>query len=188
MFKNMFILLDSIHEISNGLTEHLKSQMHTIHLQKKDYLLKSNQICRNIYFVEKGLLACYYEKHDEQVTSWFMKENDIIISVKSFYSQTPSYETIIALEETILHGMSYKNLMKTYTLFPEFNIIGRELTTKYYILSDERLYYMRKERAKDRYLFLLDKHPDIIKRAPLKYIASYLGITIETLSRIRAGI
>lgn len=168
--------------------EYLNSNLKTKHLRRKEILLKKGEICNNIYFIEKGLLRCYYEKNDEEISSWFMKENDVIISVKSFYNRTPSYETIAAIENTIVHGITYMQLEFLYKNYLEFNIIGRLLTTKYYILSEERIYSLRKERARDRYLSLLKTRPDIIKRVPLKYIASYLGITLETLSRIRSGI
>lgn len=184
----LFALLNAVHPMSDALQDHLRSILVKKEVTKKSYLLKRGQVCQYIYFIQKGLLRCYYEKNQEQITSWFMKEHDIIISVKSFYTQTPGEESIIALEDTVVYGISYHQLQEIYQHFLEFNIIGRVFTTNYYILSEERLYSLRKERARDRYLFLLNKHPDIIQRVPLKYIASYLGISLETLSRIRSNI
>ena len=115
-----------------------------------------------------------------------MKEGDVIISVESFFNQLESKENIQALEDCLLFYVSYDELQYAYQNFPDFNTIGRILTQKYYQLSEQRLYSLRMQRAVERYLFLVDHFPQIIQRVPLKYIASYLGITEETLSRIRA--
>ncbi|WP_205687100.1 Crp/Fnr family transcriptional regulator [Chitinophaga rhizosphaerae] len=174
--------------MSPELEQHLKLILVTKEVPKKTMLLKRGQVCEHVYFIESGMLHCFYEKNSEKITSWFMKENDVIISAKSFYMQTPSEESIVALENTLVHGISYQQLQDIYSKHLEFNVIGRVLTTKYYIQSEERLYSLRKERARDRYLSLLDTQPDIIRRAPLKHVASYLGINMETLSRIRSSI
>ncbi len=114
-----------------------------------------------------------------------MKENDIIISVNSFFNRTPGYEWIQTIEESTVHYIHHDELQKIYKEFIEFNIVGRILTETYYTLSEERLYAMRSHTAQERLLFLVDKHPEIIKRAPVSYIASYLGVSLETLSRLR---
>ncbi len=154
MFENLYNTLSQIHPLSEELKNQLSLILKVKTLDKKDFILKNGQVCDYIYFIEKGLLRCYYEKYDEHITSWFMKENDVIISVKSFFSREKSYENIIALEPSVLYGIHYDELNLLYKQFPEFNIVGRELITKYYILSEERLYGMRKERAADRYAFL----------------------------------
>jgi CRP-like cAMP-binding protein len=174
--------------MSPALERHLNMILVTKGIPKKEVLLKRGQVCEYVYFIEEGMLHSFYEKNEEKITSWFMKENDVIISAKSFYMQIPSVECIVALENTIVHGITFTQLQEIYMNYPEFNVVGRVLTTKYYLQSEERLYTLRKERARDRYLSLLDNQPDIFHRAPLKYIASYLGISMETLSRIRSGI
>ena len=114
-----------------------------------------------------------------------MSEGDVIISVKSFYHRTPTQEYIEAIEESTLHYLSYTDLQHIYYNFPEFNLIGRILTERYYVLSEERNYNLRFNSAQERFEILKKNYPEIIKRVPAKYIASYLGITEETLSRIR---
>ena len=108
------------------------------------------------------------------------------ISIESFFLQKPSYESIQALEETVLHYVSYKDLQYMYRQFPEFNFIGRVLTEKYYSQSEQRLYAIRMQRADERYGYLMQNLPELIQRVPSSYIASYLGITLETLSRIKS--
>ena len=117
-----------------------------------------------------------------------MKENDVIFSVESFLNQTPSYENIQTLEDSNLYYIEYDELQYLYNNCLEFNFIGRVLTEKYYKLSEQRLYSLRMQKANERYNFILNHFPQIILRVPSKYIASYLGISEETLSRIRASI
>ncbi len=191
MSKNWIIrdalkFFNSIIPISTELEQKLSDSLQTKKFPKKYLLHKQGQVCNYIYFIEKGFLRSYYINHDKEITGWFMKENDIIISVNSFFTRNPSYEWIQTIEESTLHYIHYDELQKIYKEFKEFNFIGRTLTEIYYTKSEERLYEMRCHTAKERFQFLLDKHPYIVKRAPVGSIASYLGISLETLSRLRS--
>ena len=117
-----------------------------------------------------------------------MKEGDVIISVESFFTQKPSYEAIQAIEDCELYFIEYDELQFIYRHFPEFNFIGRVLTEKYYTLSEQRLYSMRMQRASERYQYLLDHFPELVKRVASKYLASYLGVTEVTLSKIKGKV
>ncbi|WP_121355726.1 Crp/Fnr family transcriptional regulator [Flavisolibacter nicotianae] len=178
--------LESIHAMSDGLKEHLAVTLKEKRLLRKDYLLRAGQASRQIYFISRGLLRCFYIKEDQEVSSWFMKEGDVIVSVESFFGQKPSYESIVALEDCLLYYITYDELQYIYRHFPEFNFIGRALLEKYYTLSEQRLYSLRMQRSQERYEYLLKHHPDLVLRVPMKHLASYLGITEETLSRIRS--
>lgn len=177
--------LNSIHPLSDELKNHLKQIIQIQEVSKKEYLLELGRVCKGISFVAKGLVRCFYYKNGREVCSWFMKEGDLIVSVESFFSQVPSYENMQALEDCLLFSISYDQLQHIYLHYPEFNYIGRVLTEKYYILCDQRLYSLRMQKAAERYEYLIQNQPEIIQRVPAQYIASYLGITSETLSRIR---
>jgi CRP-like cAMP-binding protein len=153
--------------------------------KKKDFLLRQGNICNHLFFVTKGLLRAYYDKDGEEITSWFMMENDFIVSVLSFFNKIPSYESIQALEDCELMYIHRDDLLDLYANSLEFNIIGRKLTEYYYCRSEERLMCIRKQKAHEKYDFLLQNHPEILKRVPLKFIASYLGVSSETFSRAR---
>lgn len=180
--------LNSIQPLSEGLTEHLKSILKFKSVSKKDFLLKAGRVCRSICFIHTGLLRCFYINDDTEICSWFMKEGDVIISVESFFQQKESYESIQALEDCVLFYITYDELMAVYRNFPEFNFIGRILTEKYYTLSEQRLYSLRMKRSHERYNFLMKNFPELIKRVPSKYLASYLGITEVTLSNVKSKI
>lgn len=178
--------MNSVHPLTLEFNQRLSGVIQSKDISKKSFLLKEGQVCNHIYFIEKGFIRSFYMKDGKEITAWFMKEDDFIISVNSFYKREPSYEYIQAIEDSTVNFVHYDDLQKLYNDFVEFNINGRLLTIHYYILSEERLYSMRKQSAEERIKFLLDKHPEIFRRAPLGYIATYLGISLETLSRIRA--
>ncbi|MDO8998077.1 MAG: cyclic nucleotide-binding domain-containing protein [Sediminibacterium sp.] len=177
--------LTQIAQLSPGLIDFIESRIKTKHYPKKTLVQKAGQISENIYFVESGILRCFYKKDDREISNWFMSEGDVIISVKSFYQRIPSLEYIEALENSELHYLNYTDLQHIYYNFPEFNLIGRILTEQYYILSEERNYTMRFNTAAERFKILKKSYPKIVNRVQAKYIASYLGITEETLSRIK---
>jgi CRP-like cAMP-binding protein len=177
--------LQSLCPLSPNLIDFLSEKLRSSNLPKKATILKAGQISDRIYFIEEGSVRCFYKKDDKEVHTWFMSKGDVIISVKSFYTQTPSYEYIETLDACTLHYLSYKDLQHIYFTFPEFNFIGRVLTEQYYLKSEERLFAIRNHNSHERYLILKETNPNLIDKIPAKYIASYLGITEETLSRIK---
>jgi CRP-like cAMP-binding protein len=179
--------LNSVNPLSDELVNYLSLHLKTRKLLKKEFLLKAGHICREICFVEHGLLRCFYIKGEIEICSWFMKEGDVIISIESFFQQQPSYESIQAVEETTVHFIEYTELMFTYQHYPEFNITGRKLTEKYYQLWAQQLYALRMNHACERYKWLMENHNELILRVPAKYLASYLGITEGTLSTIKGN-
>lgn len=188
MYANMFALFNSIYPVSPELQEAIQQNTQVVFFKKKSIVLEHGKICRHCYFGLKGLVRAYYvNDNGAETTSWFMKERDIIISVQSFFGQEASHEVLEALEDTICISLHYELLEKIYRTFPEFNYIGRKLTELYYIQMENRAFSLRMDDAKQRYDRLLRQHPDIITRVPLQYVASYLGISAATLSRIRSG-
>lgn len=186
--EDLFTFLTSIQPISTRLKQYLVLVLKEKEFKKKAYLLKEGQVCRNIYFIKKGLLRCFYVENGNEISSWFMKAGDVVISVESFYKQTSSKEHIQALEDTTVFYIDYTDLQFIYLNYPEFNFIGRLLTENYYALSEERLYALRLKKAVSRYRFLLETHPELIQLVPAKYLSSYLGINEETYSRIKGQV
>lgn len=153
---------------------------------KKHLLLKEGQVAKKIFFIKNGFARAFYYPHDgKECTSWFMGKGDIMISVYSFFTQQPAAENIELLEESIIQSITWNQLQSIYADFKEFNYIGRIITEKYYIQSEERAILLRTLTAKERYELLLKSHPTIFQKASLGQIASYLGISQETLSRVR---
>lgn len=184
--EGLLHFLEGIHPLSDQLKFHLSQIIKELKLEKKRFLLRAGQISRRVCFIQKGLLRCFYAKDGVDISSWFMKEGDVIFSVESFLNQQPSYENIQALEETSILFIDYTELQHIYRNFSEFNFIGRVLTERYYVLSEQRAYSLRMQRSPERYEYLLQNQPELILRVPAKHLASYLGITEVTLSKIKA--
>lgn len=186
--KSLYLLkfIASIHPISDALRNDIEESIQVEEFSKKKLLLKEGEVSKSIYFLEKGLARAYYFAEGKEITSWFMKENDFVISVHSFYKQSASKENIELLEDSVLASIPYLRLQDLYKKHIEFNFIGRVLTEHYYSLSEERISAIRQMKAQDRFDFFYKTYPDILQRVPLKMVASFLRMTPETLSRLRA--
>ena len=177
--------LEAIKPIQAELKENIVNSLGIIRADKDEIILSEGKVCTCVWVVLQGLIRAFHYVGETEVTSRLMKPHHIIISVESFYTQTPAYESLQALQPSILACMHYQQLDKIYQQFPSFNYTGRRLTEHYLFLTERRLYFLRKQNAKDKYRFFLDEYPNLINEIPLKYVASYLGINSETLSRVR---
>ncbi|NID12758.1 Crp/Fnr family transcriptional regulator [Fibrivirga algicola] len=154
-------------------------------IPKGTILLEAGHICQHVWFIAAGAARAFYYKDGREATAWFMGQHDFIISVRSFIEQKPSYEYIQTLTDCTLVSITYSQLQHLYQKHPSFNSVGRQLIEKYYALSEERLFQLRMNTAAERYDLLLATYPAIFKQASLKQIASYIGVTPETVSRLR---
>lgn len=181
-------IFSSFYPPTEAFIADLETLAEPVSLPRKSEWVSAGSVCQKVLFLQKGLLYSSYEEDKYTVTTWFMKENDFVISVESFLQQKPSKETITALEDCEGLALSYSALRKLMEQHPCFLQLYARLMEHYYILSEQRAFNLRKREAADRYGFLLSHHPEIIRRVPLTLIASYLGVNLETLSRIRAKI
>lgn len=177
--------INNIYPLSNELKEAIGNYYELIECPKKSVLLRAGQTCDYVYFVIKGLLRTYYLKDGNEICSRFMEEQHIVISINSFYTRKPGDEYIEAIEDCTLARIHHDKLQKIYREHIEFNYIARVWTEHYCSMSEERLYLLRSLNAKERYKFFLNNYPGLMQRVPLKHIASYLGMNMETLSRTR---
>lgn len=186
--QNMLSIFRQIGPLNDEFLADLDSGLKHIKLKKKEKWLSRGEVCRKVLFLDKGLLYSSLEEEDYTFTVWFMKENDFVISVESYFRQISSAESITVLEDMEGHYMSYNDMQMLKDKHHCFLTVYNALIENYYVLSEARAANLRKREALDRYRFLLRHHPEIIKRVPLKLIASYLCINIETMSRIRRKI
>ena len=184
LMEQLIRYLETIYPLSPGLAEELTGRLQTRSFESQEFLLRSGHISRNIYYIEEGLVRCFYMIGDRDISAWFMKEGDVVVSVNSFFRQVPSAESIQALEPTTVQYIRYEELEFLYKAFIPFNVHGRRVLTHYYCLSEERAISMRSMKAKDRYTWLLRKEPHLLQRVPRKFLASYLGVSEFTLCRI----
>lgn len=149
-------------------------------------LLKPDSICRRVYFIEQGLTRTFYYKDGKDVTDWLSAENSFAGSMISFLTQTPDVRGVELLEPSVLWSFAHGDLENLYQQYHEIERLGRLLITHAYILVQQRFDDLLFSTAAQRYQNLLRHNPSFLQRVPLGIIASYLGITPETLSRIRA--
>lgn len=155
-------------------------------LARGEWLLTEGKVCRHLYFLESGCLRGYYTVDGREITHWFGFENDFVTSFHSFTTQEPSVENIQLLDGCVLWAITKEKLTALFNSFPEIERLVRIAYEKYYIRLEERFVNAQFKTAAERYNELLELRPHIIERVPLGYIASYLGISAETLSRIRS--
>lgn len=173
-------------DISESDETIILSAFEQISVRKKKELLAPNETCHYIYFITKGCLRSYFvdDKGTEHIYQLRM-DNSWISDLESFFSQRPSKYYIEALEDSKLLRISNERLEQLYREVPKLERYFRILFQKAYINALERLNATMWESALERYNDMLKEHPDMFQRVPLVYIASYLGITPESLSRIR---
>ncbi|MEM8909560.1 MAG: Crp/Fnr family transcriptional regulator, partial [Bacteroidota bacterium] len=151
-----------------------------------EYLLKSGEVCRHLVFIKKGILRSFTIDSRGHENIWQLAwEDNWIADLYSFIGQTPAQLYIEAIEPTELLLLSQSNLDSLYQEAPLMERFFRKLYEKAYLVAQQRIDAALHNSAEDRYRNLLEKQPNILKRVPLIYIASYLGITPESLSRIR---
>ena len=189
MKKNLFQFLENITSISNQEFENGFQYFDKIVLEKGDYFVKENTICKQIAFINKGILRTFYiNEKSEDTTSCFCVENNLTSSYKSFILQETSKLNIQSLEKSELLVINYNDLQKLYIESPIWGKIGRLIAENEYIGMEKYASVLNNETAKTKYMRLMNEQPQIIQKVANQFIASYLGITSRTLSRIKSEI
>jgi len=186
MIESIITYFNEIYQMSSGLIEDLQNDIEIKTYKTGEYILQEGRIARYASFVLEGLAKSYYLKDGEEVVTKFMDEKTVITSIFSFYSRIPGNENIVALEDTTLACIHYDKLQLLYKKHIEFNYVIRVITEQYLVASEMQLYNIRKQTAETRYISFVKDYSYLLQRLAQKDIASYLGITTETLSRVRA--
>lgn len=149
------------------------------------YLLKAGEYCRHYYFVEKGLFRLFIIEDEKDITNWICSEGGIVTSIRSLIGMQKSEENIQAIEDSEVLCIPVETAQYIFSRYTSSNVFARKLLELYYIDADIRSLMGRLPSASRRYDWFLHYYPQFANRVSLKYIASFLGITVETLSRIR---
>ena len=157
-------------------------------IPKGEFLVREGQICHKIAYINEGLFRIFNSKDGIEINTCFCKENSITTSFDSFVNQTPSTESIQALENSVLVTLSSGNLAKLQNASAIWQNIRQLLTEKECLRLSYRANSLSFESALEKYENLLKSQPEIIQRVSIQHIASYIGVSRETLSRIRSRI
>lgn len=155
--------------------------------KKGERILDEGQICDSLYFIDKGMTRQFYFKYDKDLTEHIGYEDAIIVCLESYFNEEPTRLMIEALEPTIAWKINKDEIVRLASINSEIGTLYRRIFEKSLITSQQKADTLRFEPANERYNKLMQQHPEILKRAPLIYIASLLQMTPETLSRVRSA-
>ncbi len=156
--------------------------------KKGSYLLQQGEVCKNSFLMQRGVARKFYLSDGKEITTELFFENDIAVSLQSYTLQQPSHEFVQAIENvtaSVTNYQAFQKIKKQHASLLELDLM---LTEYYAMWLEERLFRFHSLDATQRYQLLLKEQPHFIQQIPLTYLASYLGISLETLSRIRAKI
>lgn len=154
---------------------------------KGEMILKEGYICRQFLYIDKGLVRQFYFKHGKEVTEHLGQEQTIVMCIESLFKEEPTKLQVEALEPTTVYALPKADLERVAMHNVNIQILYRKMLEESLIVSQIHADLVRFETAQDRYKKLCKLCPQVVLRAPLVYIASYLQMTPETLSRVRAS-
>lgn len=185
--KDFFETTEELIHLSVESKIALVSILKRLELPKRYILVKADTVCNYVYYIEKGLSRTFYLVNGKDVTDWISTEKTFACSIVSFITRKPDIRSVELLENSVLWAMHYDDLEKLYKQYHEIERFGRLLVSNGLVQIQQRFDDLHFASAHDRYKKLIRDSPTLIQKVPLGMIASYLGITQETLSRIRSN-
>lgn len=187
MDKHKLILfIEQVIPIPRQKVNEIVAPFQEMQIKKNEFFIKQGRVCNNYLFLESGFIRSYtFDLDGNEVTTEFYSSSQIVFEVGSFFQKTPSKENFQALEDSYGWYIDFDQLQMLFHSIPEFREFGRMILVKGFISFKQRTLSLINESAEQRYETLIKGRPEIFQRASLKYIASYLGITDSSLSRIR---
>lgn len=180
--------IDNISPMSDSDWKFFSSKLQEEKLNKNTTLLEIGEIENYISFISKGIIRLYIPREESDLTFGFIFANEFVTAYDSLLTQSPSEYQVETLTETILWKISNKDLQEVYKKTNSGNIIGRKMAENMFLIKSKRELSLLSKTAEERYLDLFSDRPKLLQLIPLKYIASYIGITPQALSRIRRRI
>lgn len=179
-------ILDRLYLLPDSSKQLLKSCVTEICYPKGHILLKADKVEDKIYFIKKGIARAYSLTENAEVTFWFGKEGDTVLSMKSYVANQKGYEDIELLEDCELYELKTTDLQRLFETDIHIANWGRKYAENELVKTEERLVSRQFKTATERYAELMQHNPELLQRVQLGHVASYLGITQVSLSRIRA--
>ena len=183
--KNIVASIKRYYPVSDKTIEELSSHFEVLKLPRKHLLIEGGKLDRNVYFIEQGFCRSYCLRDGKEMTTWFSREGDITFAPKNLYHNKPGYEYVELLENCLFYVIPIETLNELYRTNIEIanwsRVIHQECLLQLDQIYIDRLFLS----AKDRYEKLIKAYPDLLQRANLGHVASFLGMTQQNLSRLR---
>ncbi len=187
MDQELKTFIDQYGHLPDVAREDMMAQFKSLAVKKGETLLFQGQVCDKVYFVKRGCIRLFYIADNVEITVWFSFENNSAIELSSFLSGDPSDYYLEAIEDSEVLSLYKSELTNLYDRHPEMERIMRTFWEDVILNLLKRFTALQKDSAEKRYLDLMDK-PRYMQRIPQKYLASYIGVTPSSLSRIRRNI
>ena len=155
------------------------------YIKKGDYILKSGKFCNTLGFVQSGLLRIYVATEDKEITQWISTKGYFLTDLASFIFEKPARWTIQALSDAELYTITREDYKKIGSLLPEWNEVEKLFIVRCFTMLEDRIFSHLSMSAEERYNLFFENNKELFNQVPLQYIASMLGMTPETFSRIR---
>jgi CRP-like cAMP-binding protein len=184
--KNLVQFIYGSKLVSLSTSEKIAETFTPKEIRRNAFLLKEGRVANDYYFIEEGFMRSFaHDTEGNEVTTAFFSANQVVFEVSSFFNRVQSKENIVAIDDCKGWVITYEQLNHLFHNLPEFRDFGRSILVKGFAALKVRMLSMITETAEERYDALMKYNPEIFKHAALKHIASYLGITDTSLSRIR---
>jgi CRP-like cAMP-binding protein len=185
LLDHLILFLNSVEPLTPEAENDIRGIFILKKIPKKTLLVTSGQIVNKVWYLSKGLCRSYFIKDGKEATTWIMLNNFPFTNYRSFLTGLPSYDNIETVEDCVVLETTKNKLFEMYDKHKCANTIGRKLAETYFLRHDEHVTRLLFSSAEERFAFFESTMPDMLERMKLKDVASYLGMTNETLSRIR---
>lgn len=163
----------------------ISSLFHLTTIKKGEYFLKTGKPCNKLSFIQSGLLRIFIATDDKEVTQWISTQGYFVTDLSSLLFESPARWTIQALTDSVLYTINSEDYKKIGTLVPQWHELEKLFIAKCFTILEDRIFSHLSMTAEERYNFFFENNKELFNQVPLQYIASMLGMTPETFSRIR---
>jgi len=183
--ESLISYLKTNFSISNQTLEKVKECFKYEEIKKGDFFIRQGRIADKIAFVESGVIRIFAESEEKEVTQWISTPGYFITELSSFVFEKPARLSFQSLEDTILYSIDKKNHSELCLQFADWNETDKKFIAKCFVMLEDRIFGHLYMTAEERFIQLMNTQPGLFNKVPLQYLASMLGMTPETLSRMR---
>lgn len=181
-------LFDEFPFLTDADKEAFAARLEIFTYEKGGLLEEEGKTSQYLHFIKSGAARSFYVRENKDITVSFSLDGEFVTAMHSFITRKPSYENIEVLEKSVVYRISYDDLQSLFVDNPRIARAYRMILEQYYIVLEEQAIFSKFKTARERYLELMEYRPKVIQKASVGHIASFLDMSIETLSRIRARI